>query len=105
MVIDAEDAHALGRFYSDLPGLTAEGDRAVDVALLPPDGIAYLAIQTNHHVVSRRTATREGAEAARRLALLVSPSAHPRIQQETPISPRQAVRFSHRGCQVGDQRG
>jgi catechol 2,3-dioxygenase-like lactoylglutathione lyase family enzyme len=51
VVLDAEDAHALAAFYRDLLGWTIAKEEPEDVALLPPDGVAYLAIQTNHHYV------------------------------------------------------
>lgn len=51
VVLDAEDAHALGRFYSDLLGWPIAKEDPGGVALLPPDGVAYLAIQTNDHYV------------------------------------------------------
>lgn len=51
VVLDAEDAPALACFYRDLLGWTIAKEEEEDVALLPPDGVAYLAIQTNHHYV------------------------------------------------------
>lgn len=49
VVLDAEDAHALAGFYSRLLGWPIAKEDTDTVALLPPDGVAYLAIQTNHH--------------------------------------------------------
>ena len=51
VVLDAEDAHALARFYRDLLGWPVAKEDTEGVALLPPDGVAYLAIQTNRHYV------------------------------------------------------
>ncbi|HVC14875.1 MAG TPA: VOC family protein [Acidimicrobiales bacterium] len=51
VVLDARDAHELARFYSDLLGWPIAKDQPGDVALLPPDGVAYLAFQTNHRYV------------------------------------------------------
>jgi catechol 2,3-dioxygenase-like lactoylglutathione lyase family enzyme len=43
--------HALGQFYSDLLGWPIAKEDPGGVALLPPDGVAYLAIQTSDHYV------------------------------------------------------
>lgn len=51
VVLDAQDAHALARFYRDLLGWEIAKEDAEGAALLPPDGVAYLAVQTNHHYV------------------------------------------------------
>jgi predicted enzyme related to lactoylglutathione lyase len=51
VVLDADDAHALARFYTDLLGWTIAKDEPEDVAIIPPDGVAYLAIQTNRHYI------------------------------------------------------
>jgi catechol 2,3-dioxygenase-like lactoylglutathione lyase family enzyme len=51
VVLDAEDAPALAGFYRDLLGWMIAKENPEEVALLPPDGVAYLAIQTNHHYV------------------------------------------------------
>lgn len=51
VVLDAEDAHALGEFYSELLGWPIAKADPGGVALLPPDGVAYLSIQTNNRYV------------------------------------------------------
>ena len=51
VVLDAEDAHASAGFYRVLLGWAIAKEEPEDVALLPPDGVAYLAIQTNHRYV------------------------------------------------------
>ncbi len=51
VVLDAPDAHALARFYHDLLGWPIAKEDPGGVALLPPDGVTYLAIQTNEHYV------------------------------------------------------
>lgn len=50
-VLDAEDAHSLARFYSDLLGWPIAKEDVGGAALLPPDGVAYLAFQTNDRYV------------------------------------------------------
>lgn len=44
--IDAPDAHALARFYSELLGWPVVSEQEHDVTIAPPDGVAYLAFQT-----------------------------------------------------------
>lgn len=51
VVLDAPDAHALARFYHDLLGWPIAKEDPGGAALLPPDGVTYLAIQTNDHYV------------------------------------------------------
>lgn len=46
-VVDAPDARALARFYSDLLGWPIVKESDEDAALAPPDGVAYLAFQTS----------------------------------------------------------
>jgi len=50
-VLDARDARALAGFYSALLGWPIVKEDGQSAALLPPDGVAYLATQTNEHFV------------------------------------------------------
>lgn len=45
VVLDAPDAHALGDFYVRLLGWEVAKDDDEGVAIAPPEGVAYLAIQ------------------------------------------------------------
>lgn len=47
VVLDAPDARALARFYSELLGWEITGESEEDAALSPSSGVAYLAVQTN----------------------------------------------------------
>jgi len=51
VVLDAPDAHALARFYSELLGWRIVKEEEHDVTIAPPDGVAYLAFQTERHFV------------------------------------------------------
>lgn len=51
VVLDAPDAHALAGFYHDVLGWPVAKEDPTGVALLPPDGVAYLAFQTNDRYV------------------------------------------------------
>lgn len=50
VVVDAPDGPALGRFYADLLGWDLEV-KDEDATLAPPDGVAYLAFQTERQYV------------------------------------------------------
>jgi catechol 2,3-dioxygenase-like lactoylglutathione lyase family enzyme len=47
VVLETPDASALAHFYSDLLGWEIAKEDAVDAAIAPPDGVAYLAFQTS----------------------------------------------------------
>ncbi len=47
MVLDAPDAPALAHFYSDLLGWEIDKEEREWAAMGPPDGVAYLAVQTS----------------------------------------------------------
>ncbi|MPZ63813.1 MAG: hypothetical protein GEU93_21615, partial [Propionibacteriales bacterium] len=51
VVLDAPDALALARFYSDLLGWEIAKSGPEDAAILPPDGVAYLGFQTSPEYV------------------------------------------------------
>jgi predicted enzyme related to lactoylglutathione lyase len=51
VVLDAPDPHALGQFYASLLGWEITHDDGVDVNLIPPNGVAYLAIQLEREYV------------------------------------------------------
>ena len=51
VVLDAPDAHALARFYSELLGWKISKAGPDDVALGPLEGVAYLAIQKSEGYV------------------------------------------------------
>jgi hypothetical protein len=47
VVLDAPDAPALARFYSDLLGWEIAKESAEHCTMGPPDGVAYLAFQAS----------------------------------------------------------
>jgi len=49
--LDAPDAHALADFYGELLGWEIDKKDPQDAYLTPPDGVAYMAFQTNHDYV------------------------------------------------------
>jgi catechol 2,3-dioxygenase-like lactoylglutathione lyase family enzyme len=51
VVLDAPDAPALARFYSDLLGWEIAKESAEHCTMGPPDGVAYLAFQTSRDYV------------------------------------------------------
>jgi catechol 2,3-dioxygenase-like lactoylglutathione lyase family enzyme len=46
VVLDAPDARELGRFYAGLLGWRIDKEEPDWVAIAPPDGVAYLAVQS-----------------------------------------------------------
>ena len=46
VVLDAPDARALAQFYARLLGWTVAKDELTYVTVAPPDGVGYLAVQT-----------------------------------------------------------
>jgi catechol 2,3-dioxygenase-like lactoylglutathione lyase family enzyme len=51
VVLDAPDAHVLADFYAELLGWKLNKQEPEDAAISPPDGVAYIAFQTNHDYV------------------------------------------------------
>ncbi len=58
-VLDSSDAEALARFYADLLGwqLGSEG-----LAIIPPDGVAYISFQTSPQYVRPTWPPAEGSQ-------------------------------------------
>ena len=62
VVLDCRDAAALTRFYSQLLGWEVATQSADGAALLPPDGVGYLAIQQDDEYVAPTWPTRPGRQ-------------------------------------------
>jgi catechol 2,3-dioxygenase-like lactoylglutathione lyase family enzyme len=62
VVLNAPDAPALGHFYSDLLGWAIAKESPEECSLGPPDGVAYLAVQTSPDYVRPTWPSAEGAQ-------------------------------------------
>jgi catechol 2,3-dioxygenase-like lactoylglutathione lyase family enzyme len=62
VVLEAPDARALARFYSELLGWPIEKEGPEEAAIAPEDGVAYLAFQTSPGYVPPVWPEREGAQ-------------------------------------------
>jgi hypothetical protein len=61
-VLEAPDGPELGRFYAELLGWTIENESDDGCAIVPPDGVAYLAFQSAEDYVRPVWPTAEGAQ-------------------------------------------
>ena len=62
VVLEAPDARALSRFYSELLGWEVAKDDPQEAAIGPADGVAYLAFQTSPDYVRPVWPNREGSQ-------------------------------------------
>ena len=62
VVLEAPDGPELGRFYAELLGWTIENEADDGCAIVPPDGVAYLAFQSAEDYVRPVWPTSEGAQ-------------------------------------------
>jgi catechol 2,3-dioxygenase-like lactoylglutathione lyase family enzyme len=62
VVLEAPDPHALARFYSELLGWDIAKEDPDEVAIAPPEGVAYLAFQRSEGYVPPVWPAKEGAQ-------------------------------------------
>jgi len=62
VVLEAPDAGALARFYSELLGWPIDQEDPEEAAIAPEDGVAYLGFQTSPGYLPPAWPEREGAQ-------------------------------------------